>query len=497
MKKILLIIINILLLMSMVACQGTKQLVPDNGTVDVFLYLEGGSGRATVEKSSTMTIENGERTVRVIWSSPNYDYMIVDGNKYLPINESGNSQFQIPVLEIGEPFKVIGDTVAMSTPHEIEYELTVSLEEIISEADNDAVSKAAPKKNIDIVQEWINTNLNDEKDYPLEYATGFSIKNYNDNASIITTADGSYYLIKGDADIDVDKLPDGLSLVGNDVNRIYVVGTGSMDYFVALDELNKVKYSSLEEKSWYLDDVIAAMNNNEIVYAGKYSAPDYELLLHDGCDLIIENTMIMHDPEVLNKLKNLGFPVIIDSSSLEASILARMEWVKLFGHITGRIDKAEEVFNIQKEAVNGFTNKKGSKKVGFFSVTSSGDVTIRKSQDYICNMIEIAGGEYGFKDLSHNEGTGSNTIQAEAFYALAKDCDILIYNGTIEGNITSKEELINKFSLISKCRAFEEDSIYSTLGSFYQSSMELGDITEDIYKIINGEDSIKYLVKLK
>ena len=91
------------------------------------MTLEGGSGRATVESPAALTVENGKMTATIVWSSPNYDYMIVDGEKYLPINPDGNSTFEIPVAALNAPLAVTADTVAMSTPHEIEYTLTFTL----------------------------------------------------------------------------------------------------------------------------------------------------------------------------------------------------------------------------------------------------------------------------------------------------------------------------------------------------------------------------------
>ena len=86
--------------------------------------MEGGSGRASIISPAMITVEGQTITARVEWSSPNYDYMIVDGEKYLPVNTEGNSVFEIPVAALDEPMEVIGDTVAMSTPHEVEYTLT-------------------------------------------------------------------------------------------------------------------------------------------------------------------------------------------------------------------------------------------------------------------------------------------------------------------------------------------------------------------------------------
>ena len=95
-----------------------------DGSYTCEVTLEGGSGRATVESPATLTVENGKMTATIVWSSPNYDYMIVDGEKYLPTNTSGNSTFEIPVAALNAPLAVTADTVAMSTPHEIEYTLT-------------------------------------------------------------------------------------------------------------------------------------------------------------------------------------------------------------------------------------------------------------------------------------------------------------------------------------------------------------------------------------
>ena len=99
---------------------------PADGNYTCEVTLEGGSGRATVDSPAALTVADGKMTATIVWSSPNYDYMIVDGEKYLPTNTEGNSTFEIPVSALGVPLSVVADTVAMSTPHEIEYTLTFS-----------------------------------------------------------------------------------------------------------------------------------------------------------------------------------------------------------------------------------------------------------------------------------------------------------------------------------------------------------------------------------
>ena len=99
---------------------------PADGSYTCEVTLEGGSGRATLDIPAALTVADGKMTATIVWSSPNYDYMIVDGEKYLPTNTEGNSTFEIPVSALGVPLSVVADTVAMSTPHEIEYTLTFS-----------------------------------------------------------------------------------------------------------------------------------------------------------------------------------------------------------------------------------------------------------------------------------------------------------------------------------------------------------------------------------
>lgn len=98
--------------------------VPEDGSYTIALTFEGGSGKAEILSPADVTVTEGTVTATLTWSSPNYDYMIVDGEKYLPVNTEGNSVFEIPVTVFDEPVTVIGDTVAMSKPHEIEYTLT-------------------------------------------------------------------------------------------------------------------------------------------------------------------------------------------------------------------------------------------------------------------------------------------------------------------------------------------------------------------------------------
>lgn len=103
--------------------KSVEELKLEDGSYTVDVVLEGGSGKATVESPAALEIRDGKASAVLVWSSPNYDYMLVDGEKYERTNTEGNSAFEIPVLGFDYQMPVIADTVAMSTPHEIEYTL--------------------------------------------------------------------------------------------------------------------------------------------------------------------------------------------------------------------------------------------------------------------------------------------------------------------------------------------------------------------------------------
>ncbi len=104
----------------------------EDGEYAIGTELSGGSGKSTVTSPALLIVKDGLAYARIEWSSSSYDYMVVGGEKYFPVNEEGYSIFEIPILVFNEPMPVIADTTAMSTPHEVEYALTFHADEIMS-----------------------------------------------------------------------------------------------------------------------------------------------------------------------------------------------------------------------------------------------------------------------------------------------------------------------------------------------------------------------------
>ena len=274
-----------------------------------------------------------------------------------------------------------------------------------------------------------------------------------------------------------------------------------MDMFVAADALDAIRFSSLKTDSWYIAEAREAMEREEILYAGSYAAPDYERILSEDCGLAIENTMIYHTPEVREQLEKFGIPVLVDYSSYEPEPLGRTEWVKLYGLLTGREEEAHAAFEKQKEAFLAVSGGEPfGKTVAFFYITTNGEANVRKSSDYLPKMIELAGGNYVFANLGDDEDSASSTVtmQMEEFYAAARDADYIIYNSTIEGELSAVEELLAKSRLLENFKAVQEGNVFCTTKNIYQSSMELGTIISDIHKMLAGQESeMTYLYRLE
>jgi len=333
----------------------------------------------------------------------------------------------------------------------------------------------------------------------LEYAQKFTVDNYEGGYELVTIADDGRFLVVPEGKEAPEDLDSDITVLRQPIQNIYLVATAVMDMFVSLNALDSVRFSGTKAEGWYIEEAKNAMENGSILYAGKYSAPDYEQILAEHCGLAIENTMISHTPEVKEQLEKFGIPVLVDHSSYEPEPLGRTEWVKLYGLLTGHEEEAEAAFAREADAFKAISGEKATgKTVAFFYITSTGEANVRKSADYLPKMIELAGGSYIFQNLgSEEDATSTMSMQMEEFYAGAKDADYIIYNSTIEGELSSMEDLLAKSPLLQKFRAVQEDHVYCTTKNLYQSTMELGTIISDIHRMLTGDDEdLTYLYKL-
>ena len=336
--------------------------------------------------------------------------------------------------------------------------------------------------------------------YQLDYAQQFTADCYEGGYTMVSIPDsGQKFLVVPQDAAEVDSLPADVTVLRQPVENIYLVSTSVMDLILHLDALDSVTLSGTKAEGWYLPEAKQAMEAGRIAYAGKYSAPDYEQILAANCGLAIENTMILHTPEVKEQLEHFGIPVLVERSSYESGPLERMEWIKLYGILLGKEDTAEQVFAAQEAAIAPLLEQEPTgKSCAFFSLSSNNLATVRKGSDYVAKMIEMAGGTYVFSDLTDNGNSlATMNLPLEDFYAGAKDADVLIYNSAIEGTIASVSQLTEKFPLLSEFKAVQNGQVWCTSQSLFQQSMALADLILDMNKVFTegtpAADTLKFL----
>ena len=334
-----------------------------------------------------------------------------------------------------------------------------------------------------------------------EYATQFSVDYYSDGSAMLIIGDDRFLI-----------LPEGVNepgfetdavIIRRPLDRIYMAASSAMDLYICLDSLDKVRFTSTTRSNWALPEVVRALDDGSLLYAGKYSAPDFEMLLEEKCSLAVESTMIYHSPAIKEQLETLEIPVIVERSSYETHPLGRVEWIKVYGLLLGLEEEAEAFFNAQTAQLADLKTLAGeTKTVAFFHINTVGAAVVRKPGDYVSRMIQMAGGTYVPAELEVEEENALSTmnLQMEAFYYGAKDADFLIYNSTIDGNLDTIEQLLGKSSLLADFKAVQNGNVWCTEQSMFQQSSASAGMIRDLNAILTGtaeSDSLTFLHKLK
>ena len=497
--------------------------------------LEGGSGKASVESPCPVLERSGELLAVITWSSSHYDFMIVDGEKILPVNKEGNSQFEIPLkssagangmgqsesLPADCEMQVQADTTAMSTPHLVDYTLSFRFFKTKEEAESAGESQQE-EDSTDATQEEAAAT-SDIREAPKlsglqylskdenEYAQGFAIYRYENGYAVLAVDDGRCHLIVPEGAEIPEGTAEDLIILRQPLDRIYLAASAVMCQFDEIGAVDNVILSGLEKDGWYIKAAREAMEKGTLEYGGKYSAPDYERIVASGVNLAVESTMIHHTPKVQEKLEKLGIPVLIDRSSYESEPLGRAEWVKVYGLLTGHEEEAARAFEEQKSYVEALrrnteaasTDASGSdsaapqKTVAIFSINSTRQVVTRGAGDYFGKMVEIAGGTLSTPAM--DAGRATQTVSMESFYAAAEQADILIYNASIEDAPEDLQKMCAKDNILTQFRAVKEGNVWCMRSSLYQNASRTGAIIRDLHAIVAGEadDETEFFYRLK
>ncbi|WP_322150385.1 ABC transporter substrate-binding protein [Paratractidigestivibacter sp.] len=470
----------------------------ENYVVDV--QLSGGSGRASVSSPCTVVKDGDSYVATLVWSSSSYDKMTIDGKDYVPTTTDPGSTFEIPI-KLDCDMAIQAETTAMSEAHTIEYVLRFDSTTLVaasdagnSSPDSDAAkSQAASTQvgdfhNTDIGCGWQPTGT-----VELAYATHFTIDAFEGGYKLICVSNGERFLMVPEGGEVPDGLSSDISAICLPANRTYLVSSSTMCLIDAIGAIDNIKMSATKAEDCSVAGFAQALQSGAMVYGGKYSAPDYERIASEGITLAIENNMINHNPDVKEKLISLGLTVLTEQSSLEGTILGRLEWVKLYGVLFGSEDKAEQVFEAQRASIEAVAQKNASKdssiKVAYFYINSNGAAVTRRSGDYVAQMVRLAGGTYALDDTQEGSGsTSSVALEMEQFFLLARDADVIIYSSSIDDSVHSIDDLVAKNNLLSQFKAVQSGNVWSTGTNIYQQMTSSAEVISELSQAIEGSD---------
>ena len=330
------------------------------------------------------------------------------------------------------------------------------------------------------------------------YATEFNVDYYEGGYALIKVIDSASYLVVPEGMPVPEGLDRSIRVLQQPLDRIYLQATSGMALIDRLDALDSIRLVGTRQNGWYVDNAVQAMEDGKILFSGSYSEPDYELMINEGCDLAIESTMILHTPKVQEMIELLGIPVFIEHASYENHPLGRTEWIKVYGVLLDKEEEAEAFFNSQASVIDEFAGIENTgKTVAFFYIASDGSVNVRASSDYVPAMIEIAGGNYIFEDISEPGSKRSAVgLTMEEFYNAAVNADYLVYNATIDDPIYTIDELIAKDSLFADFKAVQNGNVWCTGKYLFQATDIMGSLIVDFNHMLTGQDDMTFLYKL-
>lgn len=323
------------------------------------------------------------------------------------------------------------------------------------------------------------------------YATQFDVYYYEGGYKYLAIGDGNNYLIVPEGGEVPAGLDSSVQVLRQPLDRIYLAASSCISLFSAMDALDTVPLCSLSASECYVEKAKAAIERGDILFGGKYSEPDYELLVNSNVSIAIENTMILHTPKVIDKIEVLDIPVFIEYSSYEPHPLGRTEWIKLFAAMLNREEDAERVFREKVAVMEEIENYPPTgKTVAIFLIDTTGKAQVRSTDDYLSRIIEIAGGENAFTYVTI-EGSGRTNVNMtmEEFYANAMDVDYLIYNSSgYSAGVDSLEKLLEKSPLLADCKAVREGNMWWIGPETYQYADKLSDLIADVHRMLTGAE---------
>lgn len=346
-----------------------------------------------------------------------------------------------------------------------------------------AETPAAPE----VKDEDVDGELILDHEAELEYAHNFSLKYYKGGYKTFTVSsdeEHEFLIVPEGKSVPAD-LAANMVVLQQPINKMTFNSTGMVSIMDAIDALDNIATVGTDADGWYIPNVKSAVESGDILYSGSYKEPDYELLMSNGVQIVIDTTMLNNNPDVIEKYNELNIPIIVEQSSKESHPLGRVEWVKLLAALAGKDEAAETYFAEQVAKVKAVSDSEPSgKTVAMFFMSSDGaTVYARNAGDYMTAMIEAAGGDYIMADVGTDK-TGNAKMNMEDFYAACGQADYIFYL-SYSDLFATKEEMIAFDPIFADFKAVQDGNVWLSSDTFTQSTAAIATIIENMNTVLN------------
>lgn len=345
-----------------------------------------------------------------------------------------------------------------------------------SDVNNEVTQEPTPTEETEEVDGELILDYEEE----LQFAKHFGITRYKGGYVMFDTyilENVKYLLVPEGKSVPAD-LEEGTVVLQMPLNNFRFSSTSMVSLIDAIGGLDNITSVSTDKDGWYLDSVVERMEEGKIKFSGKYSEPDYEMLVSDGVQVDIDTTMLTYKPAVMEKYDELGIVYVVEASSREEHPLGRVEWVKLWGTMMGM---EEEAYTFFDEQVSKFEEITAMDKLDVTAVSfypSDENINVHYDNSYYGATTVHAGCEYILFDTDAEDTTSYAKMGMEDFYELAKDTDFMFSIANTQ--LYTMQDLIDYNPVFEDFKSVQNGNVYVFKSSFIQSA---GDVVTAISEI--------------
>lgn len=329
-----------------------------------------------------------------------------------------------------------------------------------------------------------------------KYATGFDVKYLADGCKLVTDGEDRKLLLVPRG----KKAPagyKGIPVIYTPIDNVLAASLTQVCLLRPLNVLDSISGVTTEKDKWYIDEIKKGLENGSVTYVGGsgMGEPDYEKVQALNPEVIFVYTGSFGQQKIIQKADELGIKYAVDNEYLEEHPLGRMEWIKFLGAFYDKEAEAAVHFNNAVKSLEALSKKipKGAKPKVLWGMIYNGDVYVPNAGSYVAKMIEMAGGDYVFKDFGVDKG-GSEKISLEEFYAKGIDADVFIYS-SFPKYASSVQSIIKNAPVMADINPIKKGNVWCLQPWYYQSLDKTHETIEDLAAIFYPSTFKGYTLK--